>query len=974
MRKLYFSLWALFFFFVTNAQIVNIPDANFKAKLLSANSSNQVASTETPNVDGNVNTFTSIDTNSDGEIQVSEASVIKYLSLYNSSITNLDGISSFTNLESLICYGNQLTSLSINGLINLKFLSSSNNQLTSLNLTGLINLQSLNCPSNQLTSLSINGLTNLQTLNCSNNLLSSIDVSGLNNLQVLDCNDNQLPSLNVSGLTNLQTIYCNDNQIIGLIVNGLTNLQTLSCGYNQIQNLNVSGLTNLQSLYCTNNQLISLTVSGLTNLQALHCSYNQLPSLDVNGLTNLQSLYCTNNQLTSLNVSGLINLQTLDCFYNQLPSLNVSGLTNLQSLHCYSNQLTSLNLNGLSNLQRLDCYYNQLSNLNLSGLPNLQTLNCANNQFASLNISGLTNLQHLNCRTNQLTSLNVSGLTNLLTLSCDFNQLQSINLSGLTNLYSLICNYNQLTSLNVSDSSSLQELICENNQLTTLFIKNNNISWIYLFFQANPNLTYICADTDDINYVQGKVNQYGYSATCHVNSYCSFTPGGTFYTINGTNKIDADNNGCDATDGFYPNLKYSISNGTISGSLISNASGNYSIPVSVGTHTITPQFENPTYFTSSPTSTTVGFPATASPFIQDFCIVPNGVHHDLEVVIIPLVPARPGFDATYKIKYKNKGNQNETATLVFNYSDSVLDYVSSTLAPTSTGTGLLSWNIGTIIPFQSGEFVVTLNVNSPMETPAVNAGDILSYTATINGLNTDETQLDNTFPLRQIVVNSYDPNDKTCLEGTTINPTMIGEYVHYQIRFENTGTYPAQNVVVKDMIDTTKFDISSLQITDTSHSCVTKITNPNKVEFIFENINLPFDDATNDGYVVFKIKTKPTLTVGSTISNLANIYFDYNFPIVTNTATSTFQALSNNTFNLDNYISLSPNPAKDVLNINVQNEVNIKSIAIYNMLGQLVQITTSPTNSINVSDLKAGNYVIKLNIEKGEIIRKFIKK
>jgi hypothetical protein len=260
-----------------------------------------------------------------------------------------------------------------------------------------------------------------------------------------------------------------------------------------------------------------------------------------------------------------------------------------------------------------------------------------------------------------------------------------------------------------------------------------------------------------------------------------------------------------------------------------------------------------------------------------------------------------------------------------------------------------------------------------METPAVNGGDILSYTATINGLNTDETQLDNTFPLSQIVVNSYDPNDKTCLEGTTLNPTMIGEYVHYQIRFENTGTFPAQNVVIKDMIDTTKFDISTLQITDTSHSCVTRITNPDKVEFIFENINLPFDDATNDGYVVFKIKTKPTLTVGSTISNLANIYFDYNFPIVTNTATSTFQALANNQFSLNNYISLSPNPAKDVLNINVQDEVNIKSIAIYNMLGQLVQITTSPTNSLNVSDLKAGNYIIKLYSEEGEIRGKFIK-
>jgi len=826
MKKLYFSLLTLFFFFVANAQIVNIPDANFKAKLLSASSSNQVASTQTPDYNGNVTSYNTIDTNSDGEIQVSEVSLIKYLNVSNTSISNLEGILSLTNLQVLYCTGNQLTSLNL---------------------------------------------------------------SGLTNLYYLICFDNQLPSLNVSGLTNLQV---------------------LNCGNNQLPSLNVSGLTNLKELYCNTNQLPSINLSGLTNLQVLNCESNQLPSLNLSGLTNLADLTCSSNQL---------------------PSLNVSGLTNLQSFHCSNNQLTSLNVSGLINLKYLFCDINQLTSLNVSGLISLQSLSCGSNLLPSLNVSGLINLTHLYCIFNQLSSLNVSGLTNL------------------------------------------KFLYCSSNQLSDLNIKNANTIWNYLNFNNNPNLQYICTDEEDITLVQSKINEYGYSATCHVNSYCSFTPGGSYYTIQGNNKLDNNSNGCDELDGFYPNLKFSITDGTNFGTLISNASGNYSISVQAGTHTFTPQFENPSYFTVSPTSATVTFPATASPFVQDFCITPNGVHHDLEVVIIPLIPARPGFDATYKIKYKNKGNLNETATLAFNFDDAVLDFVSSTLAPTSMSTGLLSWNIGTIAPFQSGEFVVTLNVNSPMETPAVNAGNILIFTAVINGLNTDETPSDNAFSLPQTVVNSFDPNDKTCLEGTNIPISMIGKYVHYRIRFENTGTFPAQNIVVKDMIDNTKFDVSTLQITDTSHSCVTRITNPNKVEFIFENINLPFNDATNDGYVVFKIKTKPTLTIGSTISNLANIYFDYNFPIVTNTATSTFQTLTNNQFNLDNYVSLSPNPAKDILNINVQDEVNIKSIAIYNMLGQLVQITTSPTNSINVSDLKTGNYIIKLYTEKGEVSRKFIK-
>ena len=100
-----------------------------------------------------------------------------------------------------------------------------------------------------------------------------------------------------------------------------------------------------------------------------------------------------------------------------------------------------------------------------------------------------------------------------------------------------------------------------------------------------------------------------------MNAYCSFTPGGSFYTIQTNNKLDINNNGCDAFDSTFTNLRYNITNGTNSGSLISNNSGNYSIPVQSGTHTITPILENPTYFNVSPTNATITFPATTSPAI-----------------------------------------------------------------------------------------------------------------------------------------------------------------------------------------------------------------------------------------------------------------------------------------------------------------------------------------------------------------------
>ena len=181
MKKLYFSLLPFLFFIVAHAQILNIPDANFKAKLLG--SPNYTSSSATPVYDssnGNwtVSSFHVIDTNNDGEIQVSEAQTIKYLNLFSCNITSLEGIESFTNLIYLSCRTNQLSSLNVQGLANLQGLNCGYNQLASLNLQGLANLQVLACYQNPITSLNVQGLVNLQTLDCSYNHLSSLNVQG----------------------------------------------------------------------------------------------------------------------------------------------------------------------------------------------------------------------------------------------------------------------------------------------------------------------------------------------------------------------------------------------------------------------------------------------------------------------------------------------------------------------------------------------------------------------------------------------------------------------------------------------------------------------------------------------------------------------------------------------------------------------------------------------------------------------------
>src|SRR5690606_34795541 len=106
--------------------------------------------------------------------------------------------------------------------------------------------------------------------------------------------------------------------------------------------------------------------------------------------------------------------------------------------------------------------------------------------------------------------------------------------------------------------------------------------------------------------------------------------------------------------------------------------------------------------------------------------------------------------------------------------------------------------------------LLTYNVNSPSEIPPVNGGDELTFGATVFPVIGDDTPYDNAFGLKQTVVNSFDPNDKMCLQGAVATPAVIGNYVHYLIRFENTGTFAAERVEVTDFIDATKFDLSTL--------------------------------------------------------------------------------------------------------------------------------------------------------------------
>jgi len=691
-----------------------------------------------------------------------------------------------------------------------------------------------------------------------------------------------------------------------------------------------------------------IDVNEALSIEVLYLDSMSISNLEgIENFKNLTSLNFKSNHITSVNLSGLNKLNYLNCERNLLTSLNVSGLNKLKYFNCDRNLITSLNVSGLNNLTSFQCQFNRLSTLEVSGLNNLTSFGCSFNKITTLHVSELNSLKVLVCSSNQLTSLDVSGLNNLTQLFCFSNRLTTLNVSGLSDLIYFDCSYNQLTSLDVSNLKKLREMYCVSNQLKSLNIKNGEkIS--PLSFINNPNLSFICCNENEIDEIKNIAISNGLS-NCEVNSYCTFTPGGKYFIIQGKNTYDATINGCDDQDNTISNLKYNITNGSTIGKFIANTTGNYSISVLAGTSTITPIIEYPNHFEVSPSSFTVTFPSASDTISQNFCIKPKTIiFKQSTITIIPLSPpARPGFEAKYKIVWENAGNQIETGTLNFTYDERLLDYISATQSPDQIADGIIKWNFTNLLPFEKREISVTLKVNRPTDTPAVNAGDKLYLTASI---------LDNIFTLENTVVGSYDPNDKTCLQGDRVKPDMVGEYVDYLIRFENTGNYAAENVVVKDIIDTKKFDVSTLQITDASHEVYTRIEG-NKVEFIFENIQLPFDDANNDGYIAFKIKTLPTLMLGDSLKNMADIYFDYNFPIRTNEAKTTI-ALSVPTVDITTDISIYPNPVRDILYLQTD-EIWTKA-EIYDISGRIMRSVTLHGTSVDVSSLERGTYIIKL--------------
>jgi hypothetical protein len=456
---------------------------------------------------------------------------------------------------------------------------------------------------------------------------------------------------------------------------------------------------------------------------------------------------------------------------------------------------------------------------------------------------------------------------------------------------------------------------------------------------------------------------------------CSSTPinrigGGLTNIISGKLRLDYDQNGCSTTDPIVSYQKVQMSYGTDMVETFTNTTGDYSFYAGVGTFTVSPILTNPAYVSSTPVSQAITFSTNNNTTLtQDFCINPAPATKDLYISMYPQNNARPGFHAYYYIVYRNDGTLPVTQTngVTLNFDDSKMDFVSATAAPSTQATGVLQWSFVNLLPGETRYIYVDMLINAPTATVPVNIGNVLPYSVNIIPTAGDINVANNSMVFNQMVVGSYDPNQVTCIEGAILPPSEIGKNLHYAIDFENTGNFPAEFIVVKIDVNPADYDLSSLQLEYASHAVETKIIG-NRVEFFFKNINLA--GPGGHGHILLRIKSNNTLLAGDSVTKNASIFFDYNAPILTNDATTVYNVLKNNQFEIDNSIAIAPNPTTGKIKINCNN--TIKMIEVYDVQGRILE-TVLNANSIDISDKSNGIYFLKITTEIGSKIEKVVR-
>ncbi len=305
-----------------------------------------------------------------------------------------------------------------------------------------------------------------------------------------------------------------------------------------------------------------------------------------------------------------------------------------------------------------------------------------------------------------------------------------------------------------------------------------------------------------------------------------------------------------------------------------------------------------------------------------------------------------------------------------------------TVIVTASGDTLI-WNVADISNIGNFGYY-----NYPFEVSTkttATIGDTVCITLNVLPIQGDADSTNNSYTRCFVVGNSYDPNSKE------VTPTGAGIFgyisastpeLEYTINFQNTGTASAQNIIVLDTLDA-DLDITSLKIISSSHQQTTTFLSGNVLKFNFSNIMLAdtaHDEPHSHGYVKYSLAPKLNLPPGTQLTNTAYIYFDYNAPIVTNTALNTIEFPSG-IMNYSNYhLGVFPNPTNSTININFEdNQSATICVKIMNINGQVIYLEKTGNFSgkyskvIDLSNFSKGIYLLQIITDKEIAQQKVVK-
>ncbi len=354
---------------------------------------------------------------------------------------------------------------------------------------------------------------------------------------------------------------------------------------------------------------------------------------------------------------------------------------------------------------------------------------------------------------------------------------------------------------------------------------------------------------------------------------------------------------------------------------------------------------------------------------------------DLWTTITPWIGYYQGQNATIRLNWGNYGPGATPYTLTLNWPANVTLNTWSILNPNYIINGnSITWTINST----QTSFNTTDYLSFTLPSGLIN-GEQHMFTSTITSSNgTDCYEGNNSGGLLQILGNSYDPNDKTVFKksfhadnGTAFQESTIDWYVddelEYTIRFQNTGTAPAQNIFIIDTLDA-ELDWSTFQLLNTTHDMNVVNLGNGILRFEFNNIWLP-DSSENQelsqGHLTFRIRENIGNELFSEITNTAYIFFDWNPAIITNTTYNFNDWLEfvgeENAFNVQAY----PNPMQNELTLKVEGKFNYE---IHDLTGRkLSEGMGVNQTTINTESLATGTYLLSVYVNGAKQTGKVLK-